>query len=67
MRRLILLFVQVLVGTATPKQWTARRGEVRVRKRTAERGMAGEEDTAEEERKGMRNGMRSWMEELKMA
>lgn len=48
-----------------------RREEARGRKRRAERGMAGEGEEeggrVEEERRGMRNGTKSWMEELKMA
>lgn len=66
-RGLFSPFVQVLVVTATPKHWRARREEARGRKRRAERGMAGEEDRVEEARRGTRNGTRSWMERLKMA
>lgn len=46
-----------------------RREEAKGRKRRAERGMAGEGEEGgrvEEERRGMRNGTKSWMEELKM-
>lgn len=67
----LFLFAQVLLATATPKQWMERREEARGRKRRAERGMAGEGEEeggrVEEERRGMRNGTKSWMEELKMA
>lgn len=59
--------MQVLVVTATPKQWRVRREEAKVRKRRAERGMVGEEDRVEGGRRGRRNGTRSWMGRLKVA
>lgn len=61
-------FVQVLVATATPKRWTVRTEEVRVRKRRAGRGMAGEEEEEEEARvEETRNGTKIWTEKTKMA